>query len=154
MPVIDSREVVHTYLAVLLISVEEFAELLHHGRVIRMALSRGERTAAKTAETRVPVEDLVIGQVALREGAQEAADALRFGIGVFHLFVIGPEALQNIFVRARERRFLHAPIVPSDDHPAARLEDADELAAGGVRLEPVKGLSGRDEINAGIVECS
>src|SRR5712664_1594118 len=152
MPEIDAGEVVHAHLTVLLVGVEEFTELLHHGRVICMAFGGGERTAAKAAAQRVPVENLVIRQVALREGAQEAADALRLGIGVLHVFVIDAKALKNIFVRAGERRLLHAPIVPSDDHPAARLEDANEFASGSVGLEPVKGLSGGDEINASVVE--
>ncbi len=119
-----------------------------------MTFGGGERAAAKAAAQRIPVEDLVIRQVALREGAQEAADALRLGVGVLHVFVIDPEALENIFVRARERRLLHAPIIPGDDHPAAGLEDSNELAAGRVWLEPVKGLPGGDKVHAGVVERS
>src|SRR6266852_5985447 len=150
--VIDAGEVIHAYLAVLLVGVEKFAELGHHGREIGMTFGGSEGAAAQAAGQSLPVEDLVIGQIALRESAEEAADAVGFGVGVFHVFVIDAKALENIFVGAGERRFLHAAIVPSDHHPAGGLEDAGEFAAGGVGLEPVEGLAGGDEVDAGVVE--
>src|SRR6202008_4974191 len=82
LPVIDAGEVVHAHLAVLLVCVEELAQLIHHWRVIRMAFRGREGAAAEAAGERVPVECLVIGQVSLKENAQETVDALRFGIGV------------------------------------------------------------------------
>src|SRR5258707_15453002 len=152
MAVIDTGEVVHTHLTVLLVGLEELAKLLHHGRVIRMAFGGGERTAAKAAAQRVPVEDLVIRQVSLRKGAQETTNALRLGIGILYVFVVDPEALKNIFVRAGERRLLHAPIVPGDNHPAAGLEDANELAAVKAHIQTKKTFYDGDKDPARDVE--
>src|ERR1700724_3322301 len=94
----------------------------------------------------------MIWQVALSERAQKTSDAVGFGIGILHAFVIEAETLENTLVRARERGLLHAPIVPSDDQPAAGLDDANEFAARRIRLEPVKGLSGGDKVHADVIK--
>src|SRR5258708_363508 len=124
--------------------VEKFAEFVDHGRGNREAFGGREGAAAQTAAEGIPVEYLVIWRVALRESAQESRDAVGVGIGVFHVFVVDAEALENAFIVAGESGFFHAPIVPGDDHPSAGLDDATKLAAGCIGFEPVEGLSGGD----------
>src|SRR6266851_7953885 len=131
-------------------------QLRHHRSVVGMIFGWSERTAAQTPAESLPIQNLVVRQIARGEDAaiKETLDILAFRIRIFHPLVVNAEALKQVFVSPREPRFFYAAVIPEDHDPAARFKDARKFAARGPRVEPVESLGGGDEINTGIGECS
>src|SRR5271165_5963501 len=59
-------------------------------------------------------------------------------------------AAHEVFVGAEEWRGVYVAVVPHQNGPALRLQNARELDARLGRMEPVEGLPGNNEVNARI----
>ena len=129
-------------------------ELGHHGRVVRMIFGRSEGAAAETPAESLPIQNLVVRQIARGRNTaiKETANSNALRIGILDPLVVNAEPLKHAFVLAGERRFFHAAVIPEDHHPPAGLKDASKFAARGLPFEPVKSLAGGDEIDAGVAE--
>ncbi len=64
------------------------------------------------------------------------------------LFVVDGVAADEVLVGAQEGRGVNVAVVPDEDGPASRLEDARELDAGIVGTKPMEGLAGDNKVNA------
>ena len=79
---------------------------------------------------------------------ERGLDDIPVNLFVIHLRVLGRVGVQQLLVSAQERRGVDAPLVPDQREPTLRLENADELRANALTIEPVKRLAGGDEIDA------
>src|SRR6266851_1916119 len=129
-------------------------QLRHHRSVVGMIFGWSERTAAQTPAESLPIQNLVVRQIARGEDAaiKETLDILAFRIRIFHPLVVNAEALKQVFVSPREPRFFYAAVIPEDHDPAARFKDARKFATRGLGVEPVKSLGGSNKIDGRIAE--
>jgi hypothetical protein len=82
---------------------------------------------------------------------KEGADLrLRGAVALAHVRVVGGEAAEHGLVVAVEGRVL--PLVPDEGDHASRTQDAHELGASLLCVEPVKGLRGRHERDGPVIE--
>src|SRR5438034_4987906 len=127
-------------------------QLGHHGSVVRMTFCRSERATAQTPAESLPIQNLIIRQVARHKiiRFEEVTNVLDLRIRILHGFVVNAEALQQTLVITRELRFFHTAVVPEDHEPSTRLQDANEFAARRAGLKPMERLSGGHEIHAGV----
>src|SRR6266700_2599111 len=149
---IGAREILHAHAAVALMRAKNALQLSHHGSVVRMTFCRSERATTQTPAKSLPIQNLMIRQVARHKiiRFEEVTNVPDLRIRILHGFVVNAEALQQTLVITRELRFFDTAVVPEDHEPSTRLQDAQEFAARGVGLEPVKGLGRSDEIHAGV----
>src|SRR5436853_1979944 len=127
-------------------------QLGHHRSVVRMTIPRSERAAAQTPAESLPIQNLVVRQIAPGEntGIEKTANIRVFRIGILDPLVVNAEALKQTFVLAGELRFFHAAVIPEDHDPSAGSKDARKFAARGFGFEPVESLGRRDEIDCRI----
>src|SRR6266481_4164282 len=151
---IDAREVFHAYAAVLLMLAKNPFQLGHHRCVVRMTFGRSEGAAAEPPAESLLIQNLVVRQIARGENTaiKETANISALRIGILDPLVVNAEPLKHTFVRAGERGFFHAAVIPEDHHPPAGLKDASKFAARRMPFEPVKSLGGGDEIDAGVAQ--
>src|SRR5438128_2955809 len=65
-----------------------------------------------------------------------------------HLFVVRAVLQKHLLIGPQEWRRIEPALVPDQDDPALRLQNANEFPACFLLLEPVKGLPDDDEVNA------
>src|SRR5882724_3349995 len=70
-----------------------------------------------------------------------------------HLLVVRRVSQQQALIVRQEAGGVGSAIIPQQNNPAARTEDALELGAAAGAIEPVKGLAGGDKINALVWQC-
>src|SRR6516225_7307455 len=75
-------------------------------------------------------------------------DFLGFRVGVFDTFVVDAVAFEQVFIGLRERSVFHAAILPDDNNPTARFQNAAKFLRGKLDVEPVEGLACGDEIDS------
>src|SRR6266568_4325935 len=61
---IGAREILHAHAAVALMRAKNALQLSHHGSVVRMTFRGSERAAAQTPAESLPIQNLIIRQVA------------------------------------------------------------------------------------------
>src|SRR6266699_3925128 len=146
---IGAREILHAHAAVALMRAKNALQLSHHGSVVRMTFRGSERAAAQTPAESFPIQNLIIRQVARHKiiRFEEVTNVLDLRIRILDGFVVNAEALQQTLVITRELRFFHPAVVPEDHEPSTRLQDAQEFAARGHGIKPMKGLARSDEIH-------
>ena len=128
---------------------EQVRELAQHRLVSLAGLGNVGRRQQPPAQA-VEVEALLV--VLLDElhlvGREEALQRGVAGeILVRDLVVVDGMAAHEVFVGAQKRRGVNVAVVPDENSPAARLQNARELGARLVGSKPVEGLSGHDEVN-------
>src|SRR2546426_1575858 len=112
----------------------------------RLGSIRGRKSPALQA---IEVEGLKViegrGPEALRR--KERSDIF---IDIFmpYLFVVRAVPQKQLLVGPQKWRRIEPALVPDQDDPAFRLQNANEFPARFLLLEPVKGLPGDNEINA------
>src|SRR6266566_5067519 len=153
-PEINSREILHAHAAVALMRAKNALQLSHHGSVVRMTFCRSERAAAQAPAKSLPIQNLIIRQVARYKiiRFEEVTNVLDLRIRILHGFVVNAEALQQTLVITCELRFFHTAVVPKDHEPSTRLQYANEFAARRAGLKPMERLSGGHELHAGVGE--
>src|SRR5208337_5318169 len=71
------------------------------------------------------------------------------GALVAHFLIVGAIGQQELLVVAQERCACGAALIPYQDAPSPRSENAGEFGAGARQVEPVRGLGGGNEIDGG-----
>ena len=135
-------------------SAKNVVQLHHHGSVIRVAFGGRKGTAPQAPAQTIPIQNLFVRQVARLEmvAAEKTADMMHLRVSIFHALVVDAEAFEQLLVFPSEALLFHAPVIPGDDDPAGRLQDAEKFASRAVWFEPVEGLAGGDKVDAGIDE--
>src|SRR2546425_4187767 len=148
---IGAREILHAHAAVALMRAKNALQLSHHGSVVRMTFCRSERATAQTPAESLPIQNLIIRQVARHKiiRFEEVTNVPDLRIRILHGFVVNAEALQQTLVITRGLRFFHTAVVPEDHEPSTRLQDAQEFASRGHGIKPMERLSGGHELHAG-----
>src|SRR5437899_1542305 len=130
-------------------------EFLHHRVVAGMTLKRRVRRRPQSSGKSLIVkllaqgEDALLGQRGLEKLMNHGSRAL-----VAHLLIVSAISQQELLVVSQERRACGLALIPDQDAPPSRPQNADEFRAGAWQIEPVRGLGGGDEVDgSGAQRC-
>src|SRR5579884_1486924 len=148
---IDSRRVFHAHAALHGMGTKNLSESLHHRSKIRIVRQRRIGAAAKPPRQLLETEFLKVRQFPRNElvPLKKAPNVLPAGVGLLHATIVRPEVHEKVLVFPRERRSIQIAFVPNHHAPSLGPQDSRKLLARGNRVEPMKRLAGRDEIDCG-----
>jgi hypothetical protein len=151
MSIEDARVVFEADEAVMLVGGEDDSQAVKHGLIVGMSGFGGIGRGAQAAFEALVIEFLAHGERARmefgwrKEGRNDGADVL-----VTNFLIVGAEIEEKLFVIAQERSTVDAALVPDQNAPAVRFQNASKFMAGGGQSEPMGGLRGGDEVDAGV----
>ncbi len=133
---------------------EDRLQRRHHGRKFRVIRRRHVGTAARASRKSFEIEILRVWEIvfAVYIAAEKIAHMLGTRIAFAHARIVRAKLSQECFIIVQKWSRVREPLVPDHHNPAAGFQNAGKLPPCRAGLKPVKGLSRRDEIHAGIVQ--
>src|SRR6266404_9381691 len=129
-------------------SPKDSLEFQHHRLVARMTLKRRVRRRPESSgesfivKLLAQAEDSLLGQSGRKKLVDHGGRAL-----VAHFLIVSAVSQQELLVVSQERGGCGLALIPDQDAPSVRPQNADEFRAGARQIEPVRGLGGGDEVD-------
>src|SRR5216684_1097788 len=131
MPVKHARFVFEVNRAIFSMGAKDPLEFLHHRRIAGMTLERRVRRRPQSSGESFVVKLLAQAENALlgKRGRKKLMDHGGRAL-VAHSFIVSAVSQQELFVFTQERRACGLALVPDQDAPSVRPQNADEFRAG------------------------
>ena len=145
--------VIETDASILLMRVENLSQGAEHRGICRLPGSRNVRRGKQASPDAVEVEDLLLWEYPrLPTAAEERIQRRGVHVPMIDPPVIGAVFAQELLVRAEKRRSIRTSRVPEQRDHACRSQDARELETRFLAIEPMKRLTGRDRVDARVLQ--